>query len=106
MTSYLVSVDISLTPSLSGPTLPLSLSLNKRILGDFIGLCFFSRIRSNQKEGVTRISESRHTAGMACGAVTAPGTGTVTPVTAYASHTDSFVCPHVKNMHMDMEMYM
>ena len=56
----MVSVDISLTPSLSGATLPLSLSLNKRILGDFMGLCFFGRIRSDRKEGVTRIPESTH----------------------------------------------
>ena len=57
----MVSVDISLTPSLPGATLPaVSLSLNKRILGDFMGLCFFGRIRSNRKEGVTRIPESTH----------------------------------------------
>ena len=56
----MVSVDISLTPSLPGVTLPLSLSLNKRILGDFMGLCFSGRIRSNRKEGVTRIPESTH----------------------------------------------
>ena len=56
----MVSVDISLTPSLPGVSLPLSLSLNKRILGDFMGLYFFGRIRSNRKEGVTRITESKH----------------------------------------------
>ena len=37
----MVSVDISLTPSLPGVSLPLSLSLNKRILGDFMGIMFF-----------------------------------------------------------------
>ena len=51
----MVSVDISLTPSLPGATLSLSLSPNKRILGDFMGLCFFGRLRLRQKEGVTRI---------------------------------------------------
>ena len=38
----MVFVDISLTPSLLGATLPLSLSLNKRVLDDFMGLCFFA----------------------------------------------------------------
>ena len=52
----MVSVDISLTPSLPGTTLTLSLSLNKRILDDFMGLCFFGRIRLRQKEGVTQIT--------------------------------------------------
>ena len=33
---------------------------DKRILGDFMGLYFFGRIRSNRKEGVTRITESKH----------------------------------------------
>ena len=56
----MVSSDISLTPSLPGATLSLSLSLNKRILDDFMGLCFFGRIRSKRKEGVTRITESTH----------------------------------------------
>ena len=40
--TYPVSVDISLTPSLPGATLSLSLSLNKRILGDFTGYYVFS----------------------------------------------------------------
>ena len=57
----MVSVDISLTPSLPGATLSLSLSPNKRILGDFMGLCFFGRLRLRQKEGVTRI---RYTANL------------------------------------------
>ena len=29
--------------------------LNKRVLDDFMGLCFFGRLRLRQKEGVTRI---------------------------------------------------
>ena len=55
----MVSLDISLTPSLSGATLLLSGSQNKRILGDFMGLCFSGRLRLRQKEGVTRIPESK-----------------------------------------------
>ena len=55
----MVSVGISLTPSLPGATLSLSGSRNKRILGDFMGLCFFGRLRLRQKEGVTRIRESK-----------------------------------------------
>ena len=55
----MVSVDISLTPSLPGATLSLSGSQNKRILGDFMGLCFFGRIRLRRKEGVTRITKSK-----------------------------------------------
>ena len=51
----MVFVDISLTLSLPGATLLLSGSQNKRILGDFMGLCFFGRLRLRQKEGVTRI---------------------------------------------------
>ena len=46
----MVSVDISLTPSLPGVSLPLSLSLNKRILGDFMGIMFF-RQDSLKSEG-------------------------------------------------------
>ena len=60
----MVSVDISLTPSLPGATLSLSSSLNKRVLGDYMRVCFFGRLRLRQKEGVTRISKSkrdRHT---------------------------------------------
>ena len=56
----MVFVDISLTSSLLGATLPLSLSLNKRVLDDFMGLCFFGRIGRFQKEGITRIPESTH----------------------------------------------
>ena len=52
-------VDIFLTPSLLGATLPLSLSLNKRVLDDFMGLCFFGRIGLRRKEGVTRIRKSK-----------------------------------------------
>ena len=55
----MVSVDISLTPSLPGATLSLSGSQNKRILGDFMGLCFFGRLRLRQKEGVMRIYRSK-----------------------------------------------
>ena len=56
----MVFVDISLTPSLLGATLPLSLSLNKRVLDDLMGLCFFGSRKdppqTDGKEGVTRIS--------------------------------------------------
>ena len=55
----MVSVDISLTPSLPGATLSLSGSQNKRVLGNFMGLCFFGRLRLRQKEGVTRIRKSK-----------------------------------------------
>jgi hypothetical protein len=55
----MVSMDISLTPSLPGATLSLSSSLNKRVLGDYMRVCFFGRLRLRQKEGVTRISKSK-----------------------------------------------
>ena len=55
----MVSMDISLTPSLSGATLSLSSSLNKRVLSDYMRVCFFGRLRLRQKEGVTRISKSK-----------------------------------------------
>ena len=58
----MVSVDISLSPPLPGATLTLSGSRNKRILGDFMGFCFFGRLRLRQKEGVTRIPESKNVA--------------------------------------------
>ena len=58
----MVSVDISLTPFLPGATQSLSGSPNKRILGDFMGLCFFGRLRLRQKEGVTRIYQSKREA--------------------------------------------
>ena len=56
----MVSVDISLTPSLPGATLSLSGGQNKRILDDFMGLCFFGRLRLRGKEGVARIRESTY----------------------------------------------
>ena len=46
-----------------GATLPLSLSLNKRILGDFVGLCFRKDPPQTGKEGVTRISTNQNGAG-------------------------------------------
>ena len=55
----MVSMDISLTPSLPGATLSLSSSLSKRVLGDYMRVCFFGRLRLRQKEGVTRISKSK-----------------------------------------------
>ena len=51
----MVSMDISLTPSLPGATLSLSSSLSKRVLGDYMRVCFFGRLRLRHKEGVTRI---------------------------------------------------
>ena len=59
----MVSMDISLTPSLPGATLSLSSSLNKRVLGDYMRVCFFGRLRLRQKEGVTRISKSKRDRG-------------------------------------------
>ena len=57
VTSYGVCGHLLATPSLPGTTLTLLLkNLNKRILDDFMGLCFFRRIRLRRKEGVTRIT--------------------------------------------------
>ena len=55
----MVSVDISLTPSLPGATLSLSGSQNKRILGDFRGRMLFWKASPQRKEAVTRIPESK-----------------------------------------------
>ena len=59
----MVSVDISLTPSLPGATLSLSLSLNKRILGDFTGYYVFSEEFASDRRKASRGSVNQNVAG-------------------------------------------
>ena len=59
----MVSVDISLTPSLPGATLSLSLSLNKRILGDFTGYYVFSEEFASDRRKASRGSVNQNGAG-------------------------------------------
>ena len=60
----MVSVDISLTPSLPGATLSLSLSLNKRILGDFTGYYVFSEEFASDRRKASRGSVNQNVAGL------------------------------------------
>ena len=58
----MVSVYISLTPSLPGATLSLSGSQNKRVLGNFMGLFFLEGFASDRRKA-SRASANQNVAG-------------------------------------------